>query len=459
MQSAKFTEKVFDPKKKEKLLTEVLKLTLEGFKPIEIAEKVGKETEVAIYGYQKELIARGKLEKNTLNNRLKIYETIEGTGEWITLSKEAFSKIPIIKEFIQKKSRTDKESQLKLLSSHISRLCVFCNTVKFSPQQILTVKDVVDFLSEKTLIFRNAMNEGNIVYLSPKNARIKENGKDVSHHPYTRAWASLLDAVGNPLPTLPANHILNRSRAIKGAYSNVALTYKQYRQGIDFVKQFDMKYLAIYLLMVEIFPRSNAVFTNDINLKIKYTEVDGKQYAYGVIEKWFEEKQTDYFTKLVIDPEVIRYIQNIMEHGGRIFSDHINEHKKTFNNIMRKFYIHLGLLPEGSTLPINDPNRPKFQKNTDTYYMDLDPTYTLRHTGAIFSCYRTDFQTNKVAKLGWRSPDTLEKNYAGIRIENLVDDSKCLYCNPPKFESDYLQFCRYAHAIAWFNNGHKVKES
>lgn len=464
-----FEEKVFDPRKKEKLLEKVLELTQKGFKPKEIAEKIGKNQEMSIYNYQNELVAQGKLEKNEDTNRLKIYETIEGVGEYYQLTKDAFCKIQIIADYLKKKSMTTEKKSLNQIQTHISRLAVFCNTVKFNPNFILYAKDPVELLSEKMLVFRNALDSGTVKYLRPNNARIKRQGERTDHQPYARSWASLMDAIGKPLPTLPASHILNRSRKVKGAYSEISLTYNQYRKGIEFIKsKYELKYLAIYLLMVEIFPRTNAVFTNPINLELKYTEVDGKQYPYGIIKKWYEEKQTEYFTKLVLDPEVIRYIQSILESNKTVFETDIIRHKKIFNDIMRKFYIELGLLPKelldekGEVYAINDPRRPIFNKNTDQFYLDWDPTYTLRHTGATFSCHRTDFQTNKVSKLGWKSTDTLEKNYASIPIENLVDDSKCLYCNPPSelgHDPDFLDFCRFAHAIAWFNNGHRPKNT
>lgn len=453
-----FSNKIYDENDKVKLLDYVLKLTLEGNSPTEITKLVGKEYEKTIYEYQNDLVTQGKLIKND-SGRLKIYEIIEGIIPYEPLTRKAFLKIPLIKTYFEKNTLTAKDSQIKLINSHISRLCTFCNTVLIHPLQVTTALDRVDFLSKAMMEFRKALDNSKVNYLKPNNARIKKSSKEVSHHPYSRAWASLLESCQLPLTKQSPNHILNRSRQARSDYSNIHLTYNQFRQGLQYIKDnYDKKYLAIYMLMVEIFPRSNSVFTNPIEINVKYVEVDGTKYPYGMIEKWYETKQESFFPKLVIDPEVLRYIQEIVPKGETIFQNDIAKHQREFNDIMRRFYVSIDLLPEGVLKPLNDPDRPVFKKNTDQFYLDLDPTYTLRHTGAIFSCYRCDFQTNKVSKLGWKKTETLEQNYASVPIEALIEDSKCLYCNPPREEGENLVFCKFAHAIAFFNNGRKAKE-
>jgi len=453
-----FSGKTYGDNQKEKLLEYVLKLTLEGNSPLEIAKLTGKETDSPIYAYQSELVTMGKLIKSD-SGRLRIYEVIDNIGSYEPLTRKAFLKIPVIKSFFDQNTLTDKDSQMRLMNAHISRLCTFCNTVLIHPDQVIKAEDRVDFLAKAMMKFRQSLNESTVNYLKPNNTRIKKSSKEVSHHPYSRAWASLLESSGLPLKKLPPSHILNRSRQAKSDYSNIHLTYNQFRQGIQFIKDnYDKRYLAIFLLMVEIYPRSNSVFTNPIDINIKYVEVDGNKYPYGMIDKWYESKQETSFPKIIIDPEVLRYIQDTVPKGETIFKEEIEKHKKEFNNIMRKFYVSINLLPEGVLKPQNDPDRPVFRKNTDQFYLDLDPTYTLRHTGAIFSCYRCDFQTNKVSKMGWKKTETLEENYASVPIESIIEDSKCLYCNPPLREGENLVFCKFAHSIAYFNNGRKPKE-
>lgn len=452
--------RAYTDKAKEKLLEKVLELTKEGKYPEEIMKLIGRDSIVSVYNYQNILAERGLLEKNPVNDRLRIYEAIEKTGNYVILSKEAFVKIPTINKYFETKTKlAQKDSEKELVNDHTSALCVFCNTVLRHPDSILFNADHVQALGDAMREFRIALNENRVAYLRPNNVRIKQgNGKTVSHDSYTRAWASLFSFYNKPLPRQRSDSILQRSRDTSGAYVETHLTYHQYRQGLDFIQRnSNDRYRTLFGTFVHIFPRTDSIYTNPIGYTVEWEEVDGQEFSYGLIEKWYESKSEGTFPKLIIDPEVRLLIDKYLKPGEPFFDSDIEFHKHEFNDLLRKFYISLNLLPReilddnGQVRNLNDPKRPVLKKKTDAFYLDQNPSYTLRHTGAFFSLCMCGFDFGKVARQGWKKMDTLLKYYANEPLRNFFKAKRCLYCNPPIHANNEIMFCSYDHALIWFH--------
>lgn len=226
----------------------------------------------------------------------------------------------------------------------------------------------------------------------------------------------------------------------KNDYSNVQLTDAELSIMLDNIeRKHGVEFKNIVALHHEIFPRPSALFTNNYSPIVKTTNVDGKQYDYLEVSI-YESKQKKRYTKLILNPKVIEIMR---ERNGKIIAfEKLKELTDKYEKILRDAYIELGkYLPDVL-----------YRLGEREWFFRNRPAHTLRHSGAHMWMRRTGFNAGLVATMGWDSPSTLTKFYAGLTPSTLMMQGVCFHCRPPPTLTGDMIFCSPTHALAYMWN-------
>ena len=443
-------KKLRNPKHKEKLANHVWLLTKQGYKQIEIAKYVNR-TAQTIYKIQNDLVQQGRLERDE-NGQLKIYRPKVDPTVFKNIQKDDFRKMPTITKWIEKKSQSNKGQGIKKLESYIGKVLVTCNTLQMHPDKIIYSYDErgepthLEALSNFMMQFSTAMKQGTVQYRNKKAVRTRMNGAKTGIVEYVRAWASLLESHGKPIPSKYGgkDHILSRNNPITtGSYSGIQLSDEEFEFGLSFTKAYGDKLQFLYAMQHEMITRTDAIFRWTVNYEIKEIEIEGVQCKYAEVRNFFEKKTNSHWTKLIIEPKALALLEK-MPKGKTVFeAKRIAEMKAKYNAMLRRFYIRIGKLPDDTV---------GFEHGTEQWYLQHDPSYVLRHSGAHNWLRRCGYRYDLVSKLGWETVDTLAKYYARQSFDYLFRQNECYFCRPPKnTETANQYFCSLAHVLAYKN--------
>lgn len=262
-------------KQKDQLLNHIWLLTKQGYRQTDIAKFV-QRSEGTIYTLQNELVEKGKLERE--NGKLKVYRPKIDPTIFKVMDKHDFKQLPSIEKWIVKKSQINKGQGLKKLETYVGKVLVFCNTLNVHPDVILySYNDNGDSthletLSEYMMKFLQCMKDGSVSYNNPKSHRTRMNGSNTSIVEYVRAWSSLLESHGKPIPSKYGgkDHILSRNNPNKqGLYSGIYLSDEEFSFGLSFTRAFGVSFQALYSLQHEMITRTDSIFRWPVNYEIK----------------------------------------------------------------------------------------------------------------------------------------------------------------------------------------------
>lgn len=446
-------KKIINPKHKQQLLNHVWNLTRQGYRQVDIAKFIQRKTGT-VYKLQNELVSNGRLER--VNGKIKINRPKVDPTNFKTMDKEQFKQIPSIEKWVRIKSQINKGQGLKKLDTYVSRVLVTCNTLETHPDKILSSYDEfgepthLETLSEFLMNFSKAMRDGDVKYLQPRNSRTRINGSSTSIIDYVRAWSSLLESHGKPIPAKYGgkDHILSRNNPNKqGLYSGIYLSDEEFSFGLSFAKAFGTSLQALFALQHEMITRTDAIFRWPVNYEIKEIEVSGVSCRYAEVKNFYESKTKSYWTKLVVDPRVLRILESLPKGIPIIPTKNVSEQKKRFNDMLRRFYVRIEKLP-GDTI--------QFENGTESWYLFNDPSYVLRHSGAHNWLRRCGYRYDIVSQMGWESVDVLAKYYAKQSFDYLFRQNECYYCNAPKnVDTKNQYFCSLSHVLAYKNREKK----
>ncbi len=442
-------KKLHNPKHKESLKEHVWLLTKQGHRRMDIA-KFTKRTPQTIYKIQNELVTEGKLERDA-NGTLKVYRPKIDPTIFQNMSKDDFKKLDVIQKWIEKKSQSNEGQGIKNLESYVGKVLITCNTLQTHPDVIIFSYDDngepthLDALSKFMMDFKHAMQDDKVKYLRT-GKKTRTNGSKTGIIDYVRAWASLLEAHGKPIPSKYGgkHHILSRNNpSTSGNYSSIQLTDKEFEFGISFCNAYGKELQALYALQHEMITRTDAIFQWTVNYEIKELELDGIQCRYAEIKNFHEQKTNSNWTKLVIDKRVLSILESLTIGKTIIPKKDIPEMKKKYNAMLRQLYTRIGKLPSGID---------SFEHGTEQWYMQTEPSYVLRHSGSHNWLRRCGYRYDLVSKLGWEQVDTLAKYYASQSFDYLFRQNECYLCRPPtNTDTDNQYFCSLEHVLAYKN--------
>lgn len=359
----------------------------------------------------------------------------------VYLLKEDFENLPEIKTWMDAKGDNPK------IKSHVNRMYVFCKTLGIEPKDIISSDNHLQYLANLVTMFKTHLKLGTVEYTRPAFAKSVERNPDSAHKDYVKSIQSFLSVFGKGIPPRYATKgsVLDRSQVMAGAYADTMINDKQFSIGLEYMKQFEIKYQAIFAMMFEIMARPESLFSWVNNIQFKQTTIEHRVVQYAEIPQFYESKTNSKWNKLILDPRVISIVKELPK-NQRLFSSNVAGKQAEINEILREFYQKIRLF----SVP-NPPNN--IQVYTDDWYLWNRPTYTLRHSGAHGWCRRCDYRYEKVGAMGWDDVNTLKKYYAKMPSHNLLDDAVCYQCTPPNdINTDNLYFCRFSHALLWLNN-------
>ena len=439
------------PKQKEQLLNHVWLLTKQGYRQTDIAKFI-KRTPVTVYTLQNTLVQKGRLERDE-NGHLKVYRPKIDPTVFKTMDKIDFKQLPCIAKWIEKKSQVNHGTGLKKLDTYVGQVLVTCNTLQMHPDRIIYSYDEngdsthLDALSDFMMKFAAAMREGSVKYLRPNSKRTRMNGSKTGIIDYVRAWSSLLESHGKPIPANYGgkNHILSRTNQSKsGLYSGIQLSDEEFAFGMSFAKAWGNDLQALYALQHEMITRTASIFEWPVNYEIKEIEIKGIQCRYAEVKNFYESKTRSHWTKLVADPNVLKILEGLNKGTAVVPRKLISEKKAKYNAMLRKFYQVIDRLPKDTT---------DFAQGTEAWYLYNDPSYVLRHSGAHNWLRRCGYRYDIVSQMGWESVDVLAKYYAKQSFDYMFRQNECYFCNPPNnLDTKNQYFCSLPHVLAYKNS-------
>lgn len=450
------------------LENKVKALTLAGVKNNEIAKQIERSPQ-HVWNIQNKLVQDGELKRNASTGRLEKPQNAVSKQNWEALKNEEFMQIDCIAKWVKYLESKNKGKGLASGGNNINAVFVVCSTLKISPCSVLDHRDPntgepahLDKLTEILTEFKQRLDAGTVNYVNSKVAaqQKKQTGtQDIQMTRYAKGWASFFDAHGKSIPRNYGGkgHVVSRAKTSYAQYADVQLSDKQIFDLLDYLAAINIGYAQIAGLMIEGITRTKPIFNWYSNLAIKEIELeDNRTYKYGEF-KIFETKTETTWTKIVIDPKVLQLCENL-QLGKTIFPDMSKEKITTFQDLLRKYYVKIGLLDERVLLPLDNPNHLVYPLGTNQSYLDSHPAYTLRHSGAHRGMRRTGYNATIIASFGHEDIKTLTDSYAKMPSEMLFKQKTCYYCNPPaNRNTDNLYFDSIAHALIYLNNGHKSK--
>ena len=236
--------------------------------------------------------------------------------------------------------------------------------------------------------------------------------------------------------------ILKGGSDSRGDYSDMHLSDREYKQGLDLLEKFGgHEFRVIFAINHEIFPRPDTLSRWVPNIDIRYTEVDGKTYDYGFCEV-YEPKQKKKYKKMILEPETLKMALELPQ-GRPLTNLQPRSFKTKYSRYLRKFYKEVGKI---------DPEI-KYKKGEEGYYWTERPIHSIRHSAAIKWLRRTAFNASLVSNMGWDDSKTLTQFYASTTVEQIMEAGRCWYCRPPMEKRGDSIFCSASHALAYLNGG------
>ena len=331
--------------------------------------------------------------------------------------KKEFLALPVMTKFIEKCEMAGQNHQ-----RWTSPLFTICKWIKADPSDFITSFEDAEVLYSKFVQMWN-----------------KKRPKETSVN-YRKAMRKFLQMNSIVIP--PKSKTIPSDSDARGDYANVALDDMEFTLGLRFfAEQKERKFLNLFALYHEMFPRPMTLMNWTPNHEVHYVEVDGKSYPFAKASV-YENKQAKHYEKMILDKRVLGILEKVPKHHKLVEGD-LEGCQIKFSSLLKKFYSTIGKI---------DPEV-KYEKGVDGWMYQNRPIYTLRHSAASLWLRRTSFNSNLVATMGWEDSKTLDKFYAKTTVDNLMQTGICYYHNPPQIKTNKLIFCSPAHAVAYYHGG------
>lgn len=411
----------------ERLLAEIVRLSLppESKSIKEIAKLVNRgRTTVTKYrkvAKEKGLFQtseKGHIIKSKPDNLIKVYEDLAQTD---------FLEIPTIKtwkNFMQ-------GSGIKRPMRYVANLYKICKTLDRHPDIFLgPIQEAERYKNEFVELFRQGKTQQIMKKIHP-SYRIP-NSESIPK-PYVDAIKSFRHAHEKPVPY----GFLKSMQPRYDSYAKIKLNDMEIKQGYEF---FTGDIQKLFILQHEFGPRPMTLVTMQINYTKKSSQIDGINCEYYECDI-YEPKQQKHFQKIAFTRLARQVIESI-PNGSKIHTNKDNWDIKTqYNQKLREFYASLGKIELDK----------EYQKGTQEWYYQNDPSHAIRHSCIHWLMRCTGFRKDTVASFFWDSPETL-KVYAQQTTDEMIRQGMCYLCKPPQiFDMKEKLFCSLRHAIAWEN--------
>lgn len=443
-------ENLSDDERKDKRKQRVLELSQPPFhyKRPRIAKEMGISLSL-VYNIRKELVKDGKLtvdpdtgfiQKIIKDQQIQVYED---------LASSEFGQIASVKKMIEFLKKRNKN-----YSTVVAYFYKVCKTLDKHPDSFKSNEEEVEKLKDS---FIEKFEKGEAFYIDKSNVRKFINKEDTSPIHYLNSIRAFRRANGI---NMSEGFLKSEEKQKTGRYRRIKLTDAERNLGIKFMKAKSVLMGMLFILNSEIGVRIDTL----LNLRPKFSRqlitIDGIQCEFYVGDV-FEVKQEDggsggIFTKVIVTPEAREVIKNLPQ-GKRIIEGKISwVEKQEYNDNLRDFYYSIGKIEKEA-----DGSWKKYKKGTDEYYYIERPSHAVRHSTIHWWMRITKNDIPTISSMFWEEGSkVMMEYYAKVDvIESLLGEGRCNYCTPELCpDPNILSFCRFNHALAYYNSGLTQKE-
>ena len=443
-------ENLSDEERKEKRKARVLELSTHPFNYSRkrIVHETGLSTTL-VYNIRKELVKEGKLAVDEETGFIKKSIPDQAVQVYNDLASSEFGQIASVKKMLEFLKKTNKN-----YATVVGYFYKVCKTLDKHPDNFKSSEEEVNRLKDQ---FIEKFEKGESFYIDKNNTRKFLNKEDTSTIPYLNSIRAFRR--GNNI-MMSEGFLKPEQKQKTGRYRRIKLTDTERNLGIKFMRNISDLMATLFILNSEIGVRIDTL----LNLRPKFSRqvitIDGIQCEFYVGDV-FEQKQEDggsggIFTKVILTPDG-RDIIKSLPHGKRIIEGKISwKEKQEYNDHLREFYYSIGRVekePDGSFK--------KYKKGTEEYFYLERPSHAIRHSTIHWWMRITKNDIPTISSMFWEEGSkVMMEYYAKVDVvEALMGEGRCNYCTPELCpDPNVLSFCRFMHALAFYNSGLTQKE-